>query len=143
MDSFHAGGATVESVYVDGVSITYTDSGSRMHLWTYVVAWSDDDNSETSLCPCLGGIGTPAFVGSNFYCEGGTTGNSWSGGWYTGDPLWDGNGNGSNCDTPGDPSWFQRDLGQPTSSDIEIRLMADQATSNEDVGVYRMELFVR
>ena len=42
MDSFHAGGATVESVYVDGVSITYTDSGSRMHLWTYVVAPDPD-----------------------------------------------------------------------------------------------------
>jgi hypothetical protein len=128
--------------YVDGVSIT-TVEAEPQHVWTYVVAWSDDDNREGSVCPCLGGSPPPPFVGADFYCESGTTGTSWSGVWFVDDPLWDGDGLGSDCDSPASPSVFLRTLSEPTDAELQVRLLADQASSNEDVGLSRMELFVR
>jgi hypothetical protein len=142
MDSFRSD--DIEDVYVDGVSITATAFDARVHIWTYSVSWSDDDNAENSLCPCLGGAPAPAIVGTHFYCESGNqTGPAPSATWFTGDPLWDGDGTGTDCNTPGDPSWFQHSFSDWFTSALEVRLMADQATSNEDVGVYRMELYVR
>lgn len=142
MDTFV--GADVDGIYVDGVSITAAAFDTTIHVWTYSVSWSDDDNTENSLCPCLGGVGSPAFVDANFTCESGnTTGPPSSAIWYVDDPLWDGDGTGTDCDTSGNPSFFQRSFVDTLSSPLEVRLQADQSTENEDVGVYRMELYVR
>ncbi|MBT8496019.1 MAG: hypothetical protein KJO07_23445 [Deltaproteobacteria bacterium] len=127
--------------YVDGVSITAIDS-ELVHVFTYAVAWSDTDNSEQSLCPCLGGTGAPAFVGDDFYCESGFPAEP-GGGWATADPLWDGDGSGTDCDSPGNPSRFSVDLGAPLRGPLVVRILVDQGSSNEDVGVSALELFVR
>jgi hypothetical protein len=106
-------------------------------------AGADDNNEESSLCPCLGGQGSPLFIGADFYCEAGTTGRPFDTVWFVDDPLWDGDGMGTNCDTPANPSVFHRNLGGAIDVGLEVRLMADQATDNEDVGLSGMELFVR
>jgi hypothetical protein len=148
-DSFDPGPG-VDGIYVDGVSITRSpaaSAGGRLHLYTYVAAWSDDNNAEGSLCPCLGGKAAPDFVGTDFYCEAGTTGSPLDitpSRWYVDDPLWNGDGTGSDCNTAGDPSWFvAKPGGTPSTDPVEVRVMADQDSGNEDIGVSEMELFVR
>lgn len=143
MDTFPSG-EDIDGYYVEGLSLTVRDdSNTRVHVWSYAVGWSDDDASEDSLCPCLGGPSPPAFVGDDFYCESGRTGGNETEVWYEQDPLWDGDGTGTDCDTAGNPSYFVRDLGAAYSGPIEGRLLADQSTGNEDVGLTRMVLYVR
>ena len=97
-------------------------------------------------CPCgkFPGSGPPGFVGSDYYCESGNSGN-WEETWYTNDPLYDGKGcpEGNSCCSPESLPWFTRDLPQLQAAPVEARLCSDQESNNEDVGVYRMELFVR
>lgn len=146
MDAFrlYGGGEdTIDDPYVDGLSLTVQGDGGREHVWSWAVGWSDTDNSENSICPCLGGQAPAPFVGEHFYCESGSLGAPQQSPWYTSDPLWDGDGTGSDCDTNGDPSWFVRTLPAPTSSALEVRLMADQESDNEDVGLLELELWVR
>jgi hypothetical protein len=64
-------------------------------------------------------------------------------GWATDDPLWDGSGAGTDCDTAGDPSRFAVALDDPVRGPLLVRILADQGSSNEDVGVTALELFVR
>ena len=62
---------TIDSVYVDGVSITY-GSAPRKHIWTYVnglnLMYSGGPQYS---CPCNKGnsVVPPPFVGSDYYCE--------------------------------------------------------------------------
>jgi len=143
-DAFHGGTGAIDSTYVDGVSLTY-GANPRAHIWTWAVGQSDDYNYGNSDCPCAKYPGaSPAFVGTNYYCESGNTGvieNTW----YTGDPLFDGLGcpSGDNCCTNPSLPWFQRDLGIQVSSKPEARICMDENLNNEDIGIYRMELWLR
>ena len=92
-------------------------------------------------CPCNippGGMQqVQSFVGSNYFCESGNSNNTWTSKLYTKDPLWDGKGCGTQetvcCSTP-DLQWFHRDYVNVTITDyIELRVCADQRTSDEDV----------
>ena len=85
------GQRTINSVYVDGVSIT--QGSPRQHLWTYAAGLSEIFNSDVFACPCArSGYNSswiPDFVGNNYYCESGFVGTAvarvtWD------DPLWDG-----------------------------------------------------
>ena len=66
---------SIDTAYVDGVSITYGTS-PRMHIWTYAAGLSEQllANNEIHSCPCAL-VGTsfmpqiPPFVGNNYYCE--------------------------------------------------------------------------
>jgi len=145
MDGFHMYNPFgLDDTYVDGVSITRRQP--REHIWTYAVGISEDTAYPSYNCPCAPGPGggPPGFVGAHYYCESGNSG-AWEGTWYTGDTLFDGQGcpGGNSCCTPPGLPWFTRDLGPDTTERIEVRLCSDQESGNEDVGVYRMELFVR
>ena len=78
--------ASLSGNYVDGVSITYGTPPT--HIWTYAAGASVSSNSKYG-CPCNTepGVQPPTFVGTDYYCETGTT---QSGSWCTNDPLWDG-----------------------------------------------------
>ena len=146
MDAFHMYNPfAIDDTYVDGVSITFGQS-PRKHVWTYAVGVSEDGAYPDYTCPCskTPGGGPPGFVGTSYYCESGNTGD-WEGIWYTADPLYDGTGcpSGNSCCTPAGLPWFTTNLGQTTTSALEARLCSDQESANEDVGVFRMELFVR
>ena len=133
----------LDGAYVDGVSITYDIP--RKHVWSYAVGLSENYNYGNHNCPCAvykGGV--PSFVGTDYYCESGNSG-PYENTWYTGDPLFDGNGcpAGNTCCNNDSLPWFHKTLSLPQTDDLEARLCSDQAPSSEDVGIYRMELYVR
>ena len=82
-------------------------------------------------------------MGQDYFCEAGITG-SWSSGVFypDGDPLWDGEdcGSGSTCCELHNPPYFCKSLSEPKCDDIEVRICADQQTSNEDTPI---EIFVQ
>ena len=131
--------------YVDGVSITYGTPPN--HLWTYVAGWSETAGG-TIACPCnTNGVrsSVPSFVGSNYYCEAGISGNPQSR-WYTDDPLWDGmlcrGAEGPCCTSPTLP-WFNRSKPNRTIDDILLRVCLNEPSSNEDIGLERVEIYIK
>ena len=139
MDGFH--GNDIDGAYVDGLSLTY--GAPRQHLWTYAVGLFDHANGDVNKCPCNGGS-APGVGDGQYFCESGNASSSWQSIWYSADVLWDGKAcvAGSCCKTAGQP-WFQRTLAADTSSAIEARLCSDQETTNEDVGISSLEVWVR
>ena len=136
----------VSGNYVDGVSITY--GAPSRHVWTYAAGGSEDGNQIASYnCPCnsnINRIPVPAYVGNDFYCEAGK--NSGTTGWYVGDPLWDGEMCGGTegpcCNHTGLP-WFIKQLPNHTLGNIGVRLCADQETSDENIGLEHLAVFVK
>ena len=137
-------GHTIEEVYIDGVSITH--GTPRQHIWSFIASNAENWNDCRS-CPCyagFNGVRIP-FIGNNVFCDSAL--DIWRGQYilYTDDPLWDGEGCGSNshCCSFNNPPWFCTELDQSTSDDIELRLCADQAISDEDVPIEHIELYVQ
>ena len=145
----HLYNPNVDNIYVDGVSITY-DNNPRKHVWTLGVGNVADDTSVNQHnCPCNTGnteTTVPSFVGSDYYCESGVDIGYWSSVLYANDPLWDGQQcgglEGPCCTNPKMP-WFIKILNETTTEDIELRVMADEATSNEDIPLDIIELYIR
>uniref|UniRef100_A0A1X7UXA4 Fibrinogen C-terminal domain-containing protein n=1 Tax=Amphimedon queenslandica TaxID=400682 RepID=A0A1X7UXA4_AMPQE len=132
--------------YVDGVSITR--GSPRQHVWTLIAGITDNGYNDNN-CPCASPPGSnqqlQSFVGNNYFCESGNPGHS--GLFYPSDPLWDGQGCGSNegtcCAASGLP-WFHRDYGANTTYDyIELRICGDENTANEDTPVGFYEIYVK
>ena len=144
-DGFGHSSGNINTVYVDGVAITF--GSPRQHLWTYAAGVSDDYKNRNN-CPCAKypGADPPDFVGQDYYCESGITGR-----WRNNeqialdDPLWDGDGCGAGntcCDQPGLP-WFYRTLPQEVGDDIEVRLCGSQLISDEEVYAELVEIYVQ
>ena len=141
---------TIDSVYVDGVSITY-GSAPRKHIWTYanglnLVHATDLRNN----CPCSENNirDLPPFVGSDYYCETGDNDKQCCGfsTLYSNDPLWDGQqcpGEEAPCCTHPNMPWFNKTLSETTTEDIELRLCGDMNIDEEDIPLQVIELFVR
>ena len=137
---------TIDQPYVDGVSVTHMyngSTGSRQHLWTYTVGGG-------SSCPCYIGSASkfvnakPAFVGSNWYCQGQQGGSTST---YYNYPLWGGSGptcsgNLAPCCADANLPWFYRTLSATATSDIEVRICDDQTLADEDVQLQNLELYV-
>ena len=146
-DAFRHSPSSLDSNYVDGVSITL--GSPRKHVWTYAVGLSDDNNiNQESRCPCakLPGKDPPAFVGNHYYCESGNTNETGiMSEYFTEDPLWDGNGcsAGDNCCTNTDQPWFFRQLVMKKSDDIEARLCTSEDFNDEAVLVEQIHLYVQ
>ena len=136
-DGFRPGDHSIETVYVDGVSITH--GSPRQHVWSFVAG---------VLCPCPH-PGAPSFVGNDYFCDRGTDVDTRPCGVIQNDllidhPLWDGGGcspTGACCEI-NDPPWFCTTLPQPTTDDIEVRICADQHLGDEEVTVGQIEIFV-
>ena len=140
----------INSVYVDGVSITR--GSPRQHVWTLMAGLTGSSNLWGGLhnCPCSPGSQqgphVQSFINNNYYCESGAD-TSWSYKLYTSDPLWDSNGCGTLetacCSAPGLP-WFHRDYGNTTTTDyLELRVCGDQETDDEDTPVSFYEIYVK
>ena len=91
---------TIDEDYVSGLSITYS-SNPRQHIWTFASGRGERFNSIFN-CPCSenGGNDPPSFVGSNYYCESGSTYHVTSSNFDTyffNDTLWDGAGCVDDC----------------------------------------------
>ena len=141
---------SINSNYVDGVSITTLSYPARKHIWTYASGLMDKGTTSQGNywnCPCAEnpGMQPPPFVFDHYYCESGAASSFVHSLYYTSDPLWDGEGCGedSNCCTrPGAP-WFHRSFPTSMKYDIETRICRDQHISNENVAVAEMALYVK
>ena len=135
----------LDGVYVDGVSITTTSP--RKHIWTYAVGTSDDHKDYLTNCPCAvhPGPSPPVYVGQDYYCESGTTGEFGYNSLYYDDPLWDGKQctSENGCCSQADAPWFFRHFITKQYGAIEIRICRDQAFSDEGVGIEQLQLFVQ
>ena len=144
-DPFTRGHNTIDTFYVDGVSITH--GSPRRHLWTYANGLSELYGYEPSCCPCARSnpndrSDVPSFVGEHFYCESGFSGTTFHNRVVWEDPLWD----GQNCVAPGNKcceqyGWFYRNVSS-SIDDIELRICADDTSSYEDTLVNRYEFWV-
>ena len=145
---------SIDTGYVDGVSITYGTS-PRTHIWTYAAGLSEQllMGYQVYSCPCLVAGSSyspqtpPSFVGNNYYCESGNPTSLFQHTdvlRYTNDPLWDGRQcEGQCCSNGMTPPWFSVTLAGPTSDDIEVRICGTESTSNEDTPIQIMELYVQ
>ena len=119
-------GTTIDSNYVSGMSITHGES-PRKHIWTFAAAL-DETYSNYNVCPCTktdtpytGRV--PLFIGNDYFCDTGSR-EQYEGRYYSEDPLWDGEGCGptSSCCQFNSPPWFCKELPQPTTDDVEVRV---------------------
>ena len=145
-DGFNTGSTSIDSLYVDGVSITY-GSSPRQHVWTYAIGVYQT-GSIASCCPCTTSKGKapPSFVGNYYYCESGNTGSSWSNVLYSGDLLWDGKNCGAasaSCCSNQNQPWFCNRLNAPIVGDLEMRVCTDETWYNEDVALQSFEFYVQ
>ncbi|XP_064399938.1 mucin-3A-like isoform X2 [Halichondria panicea] len=137
----------LDDIYVDGVSLTHGQA-PRQHIWTFVNA-VDESRGGNHVCFCTRpdltytGV-VPPYVGQDYFCETGSRQKA-TGLFYADDPLWDGQGcaSGSTCCEFNNPPWFCKQLPQPTTDDIEIRLCGDQDTGNEDSPLELVDIYIR
>ena len=141
----NTGTTTISSTYVDGVSLTH--GSQREHIWTLAAALDrgsgKDDNK--NICPCQNDMAPPQFVGEDYFCDAGNeefmTGET---GLQT-DPLWD----GTDCLCCDNPPWFYKQLPQPTTDDIEMRVCTardappGETENNENIGIQEIEIYVQ
>ena len=136
-------GHTIDGPYAECLSITY--GSPRRHIWTYAVGNRDSERNPYN-CPCAvgGGLSSPPFVGTNYYCESGAADTAPSEAYFVNDPLWDGSGciTSNCCDNAMQP-WFYRELNESTSSDIEARLCSWDVFFYEAVLIDQLELYVQ
>ena len=137
-------GLTVDDFYVEGVSLTHGQS-PKQHIWTFAAA-VDEISTNYFVCPCTRpdlpytGV-VPPFIGQDYFCETGVRDVIRRSVLYADDPLWDGQGCGgtSTCCSFNNPPWFCKQLPQPTTDDIELRLcgnLDDEDTPLEIVDIY-------
>ncbi|XP_064387960.1 uncharacterized protein LOC135336168 [Halichondria panicea] len=142
---------SIDDGYVDGVSLTHGHS-PRQHIWTFANALHEDSSMRTVVCPCTRpdrprpytGV-VPPFIGQDYFCETGSRQLFNNGIFYADDLLWDGQGCGgtSTCCEFNNPPWFCKQLPQPTTDDIELRICADQPLRDEDTPIEITEIYIR
>ena len=147
-DAFHNiqqyGQSSLDGYYVDGLSVTHGDT--QGHIWTFASGVSKDGNYPQWNCPCAlhAGPAAPPFVGEDYFCESGVSGDYQFGVWFLDDPLWDSQGcvNGGTCCDRGGP-WFDKTLIQEVNDDIEVRMCFGEGTDwEEDIGLEQLEIYV-
>ena len=122
------GQVSLEDNYVDGISLTYGDEGNRTHIWTFAASV----NTRRDGCAVCDRE-RPDFIGDHYSCEVvklcyREVCNS--------NQLWD----GGQC--VGGESFF-RDLPEPTTEQIEMRVCREQDRFDEDILVTEIELYVQ
>ncbi|KAL5518239.1 hypothetical protein EMCRGX_G003938 [Ephydatia muelleri] len=142
-----SGPISIETFYVDGVTVTYGPPGRRHHVFTYAAGVSEM-NISSSTCPCVaGGHLPPLFVGSDYYCESGCPGPDYVlTKLYFSDVLWDGQqcgGNEITCCNASYLPWFCKTFPTPISEDLEVRICTDEDIDNENVAIESFELYIQ
>ena len=150
-DVFNNQQHSIDTGYVDGVSITY-GSSPRTHIWTYAAGLSEQliDSNKVNSCPCVvaGSSFTPqtppSFIGNNYYCESGNPSSTFESTNVLSDPLWDGQQREGQCCSNGrTPPWFSVTLANPTTDDIEVRICGSDNAIFKDSPISLMELYMQ
>ena len=129
---------------VDGVTITH----GTQHIWSYVAGVTEHGISmHTMSCPCssTNGQEPPSSIGNNHYCESGNPMSDFTQyHLYQDDKLWDGQQcEGTCCTGTNSPPWFSVQLPAPTTDAIEVSICCNQGTTDEDVPIELIEIFVQ
>jgi hypothetical protein len=146
-DASNVDEGSLDQPYVDGVSVTTSSQqGARQHVFTFASGHPLDQ--DVARCPCAGGNPAPTFISDDFFCDKPSTAARAGGGRFfdPSTPQW----NDTMICEPADqegaalpffvrPLFFQ----QATLRDLEVRIMADQASSDEDIAITHLELYIR
>ncbi len=148
-EAFHD--TSIDSVYVEGVSLTH--GSPRDHIWSFATAIDEVVSySPAYSCPCINNnlvvrerANIPSFVGDDYFCDTGSQNAAAQNVFYSTDPLWDGAGCGSlsTCCSFNNPPWFFKQLPQPTTDDIEMRVCRDFYSYDEDIAIEIVDVYVR
>ena len=152
-------GHNIDSNYVDGVSLTHGfpkphPRFPRSHIWTFAAALYEQTQYTalaSSYCPCINSseavrhIRPPGFVKSDYFCDAGGQYTCREHILYSANPLWGGAGCGrkSSCCSFNSPPWFYEDLSEDTTDNIEMRVCRDENSSNEDIAIEMVEIYVQ
>ncbi len=151
-DAFYYTSDSIESRYVDGVSVTHGPPSSRKHVWTF--ATGNSESSTYGSCPCapnadLSSIRVPSFVGQDYFCESGISARHAYARLYPDDPLWDGDGctvAGNTCCQFNNPPYFTKQL-NTTRDDLEVRACGywtrGISRGTEDTLIELIELYIQ
>ena len=137
--------SSINTYFVDGVVLTHGEP--RSHIWTFAAGYNQYYTNSNS-CPCNGDSyqgPIPPYIGTDYFCESGYRYNTQPAlTYFTNDPLWDGAGcvSGSCC-TFNSPPWFCKNLSTPTTDDIDLRLCLNHVTTEEDMPLEAVELYVQ
>ena len=143
-DAVHPSTQNIDSVYLDGVSITHGGS-PRQHIWSLLVG-VHSNKSYFDNCPCAGGSSPQSFIGNDYFCESANPTDSWDPVFYSTDPLWDGKGCDAaeaGCCSDSRLPWFNKTLNPATTDYLEMRVCVDQGTHTEDIKLTFYELYVK
>ena len=140
---------SINGYYVDGLSLTHGAPGSRQHIWTFasgLFAGNRNSSHPRFRCPCDNGNSyhSPPFVGNDYFCES-VTQSSWASVFYPNATLWDGQvcEGGGTCCRFNNPPWFTKNLANPTTENIELRLCPWYSQSHADIALEQLELYVQ
>ena len=142
--AFHGSG--IDSNYIDGIGLTYGLS-PRQHIWSFVSAVNEVTPHSFHICPCTRNhseaISVPQFIGNDYFCD--SASGSYSHIFFADDPLWDGQGcpSVSTCCEFNTPPWFCKQLPQPTTEDIELRICNNHDSDNDDTPFEIVEMYVK
>ena len=138
---------TINRNYVAGMSITHGEP-PRKHIWTFAAALVETRSNE-HVCPCTKsdtpytGL-VPPFIGNDYFCDTGSQRFEHYR-FYWEDPLWDGEGCGStsSCCQFNSPPWFCKELPQPTTDDVEVRVCKYTVWSDSKTPFDLIELYIQ
>ena len=145
-DAFNTGTDDINEHYVNGVSLTH--GIPRRHIWTFAAAHDETNRRTICKCPCTTNasqsLQLPEFMGNDFFCDTGSAERAQRV-FYGDDPLWDGAGCGplNTCCSFNNPPWFYKQLPQPTTDDIEMRVCRNEDASNEDIAIEMVEIYIQ
>ena len=148
-DAFFFQSEGIDSYYIGGYSLTHGQP--REHIWTFAGAAGEEFPYGSHVCPCTRNTGTyggtvPSFIGEDYFCDTAIRGSTEDlGSLYPNDPLWDGQGCGSTstCCEFNNPPWFCKQLPQPTTDNIELRLCENSPPSDDDSPFEVVELYIQ
>ena len=155
--------SNIEDAFVEGFVLTRGVAGSREHIWTFAAGFTKQAThvtiTDSFFCPCVRGeddfesnVGSlPSFLNGAYFCESGrdSIGDSPNpppnSDIEITDPLWDGLGcaDDSECCEICDQPYFHKTLETSTDDDIEARLCFASAGTNFNIGIERVEIYVR
>ena len=146
---YHANRGTLNSAYVDGLSLTH--GSPPTHIWTFASGVFSSNTSvclnTVTRCPCeLGNTySSPPFVGNDYFCESVATVDNWNINplqFYPDNALWDGQDHLNPCYGLNNPPWFNKTLPVPTTDSIDIRLCLNYPGFS-NIAIELLEIYVQ
>ncbi len=124
-------GVSVDDIFAAGLSVIANTETGNAHLFTYALGLSQQGSgpwSISNLCPDMGGTYPPDFVNGNFSCASGNTSDAT-------DPTW--------YETPAFTAGDHTATVEYLRGGVEARLQGPQISTNEDIGLASLAVFVR